>query len=109
MKDFLSKYAAAGAELEGMGDLATRMSQLEAELQKKEAALQRAQNENEQLKKNLAAYEELGTVAQIQRLKDEIITLRDSSRNANAMISRVQSLERELANQEQDRLDALAR
>merc|ERR1712178_295318 len=42
-------------------------------------------------------------------MKNEIITLRDTAKNANAMNSRVRELERELANKEQERLDAMAR
>jgi len=109
MKDFLAKHAAAGAELDGMGDLASRLSGLEKELLKKDSALQKAQAENEKLKASLAAFEALGTVDQLQRMKDEIITLKDKSRNASATNARVTALERELANQEQDRLDALER
>jgi len=109
MKDFLAKHAAAGDALEGMGDLASRLSQLENELQKKDSALQKAQAENEKLKKALAAYEELGTVDQILRLKDELIRLRGDSKVSAATNARISALERELANKEQERLDAMER
>merc|ERR1719502_1264650 len=92
-----------------MGDMAARISQLEQEVQKKESALQRANAEIADLKKMLAAYEALGTVDQLQRLKDEVITLRDAMKNGSAMNSRIRELERILAQKEQERLDALAR
>jgi len=109
MKDFLAKAAASGAALEGMGDLASKLSDLESELQQKDSALQRANAENQKLKKSLAAFEQLGSVDELQRLKDENITLRNKSKNASAINARIRELERELANKEQDRLDALER
>eukprot|EP00930_Biecheleria_cincta_P084338 TRINITY_DN73822_c0_g1_i1.p1 TRINITY_DN73822_c0_g1~~TRINITY_DN73822_c0_g1_i1.p1 ORF type:complete len:1276 (+),score=295.68 TRINITY_DN73822_c0_g1_i1:55-3828(+) len=109
MRDFLAKHAAAGAALEGMGDMASRLSDLEKELQLKDSALQRAIAEKDTLQNSLQKYEGLGTIDELRRLKDENIALKGSSRAASDMNSRVRSLERELANKEQERLDALAR
>lgn len=61
------------------------------------------------MKHALAAFEKFGSVDDILNMKDEIIRLKGSSANSSAMNSRISALERELANKEQERLDALER